>query len=103
VETLVQYRVREPAARRLCVQLAGILLAVIPLKIDWQPDLFALEHSLPHPCVREKILTIYFSGEVMANNASDVLMETLIDWGVDTIFGIPGDGINGLMEVLRQR
>jgi len=36
-------------------------------------------------------------------NASDVLVETLIAWGVDTIFGIPGDGINGIMEALRQR
>jgi len=35
--------------------------------------------------------------------ASDVLIETLIDWGVDTIFGIPGDGINGIMEALRTR
>ncbi len=34
-------------------------------------------------------------------NASDVLIETLIDWGVDTIFGLPGDGINGVMESLR--
>jgi imidazolonepropionase-like amidohydrolase len=33
--------------------------------------------------------------------AADVLIETLIDWGVDTIFGLPGDGINGLMESLR--
>ena len=24
-------------------------------------------------------------------------------WGVDTIFGMPGDGINGLMEAIRQR
>ena len=29
--------------------------------------------------------------------------ETLIDWGVDTIFGIPGDGINGIIEALRKR
>ncbi len=36
-------------------------------------------------------------------NASDVLIETLVDWGVDTIFGIPGDGINGIMEAIRQR
>ena len=36
-------------------------------------------------------------------NASDVLVETLIDWGVDTIFGIPGDGINGIIEALRVR
>jgi pyruvate dehydrogenase (quinone) len=27
----------------------------------------------------------------------------LIDWGVDTIFGFPGDGINGLFESLRTR
>src|SRR5690349_795663 len=33
--------------------------------------------------------------------AGDVLVESLIDWGVDTIFGIPGDGINGIMEALR--
>ncbi|MFP5228786.1 MAG: thiamine pyrophosphate-dependent enzyme [Acidobacteriota bacterium] len=36
-------------------------------------------------------------------NASDVLVERLIAWGVDTIFGIPGDGINGVFESLRQR
>ena len=30
--------------------------------------------------------------------AGDVLVNTLIDWGVDTVFGIPGDGINGLIE-----
>src|ERR1700712_3194702 len=36
-------------------------------------------------------------------NASDVLVDTLIRWGVDTIFGIPGDGINGIMEALRTR
>ncbi len=35
--------------------------------------------------------------------AADILVETLIDWGVDTIFGIPGDGINGIMEALRTR
>lgn len=35
--------------------------------------------------------------------ASDVLVEKLIDWGVDTIFGLPGDGINGMMEALRKQ
>src|SRR5436853_5596237 len=35
--------------------------------------------------------------------AGDVLVETLMEWGVDTIFGIPGDGINGIMEALRTR
>ena len=34
-------------------------------------------------------------------NASDVLVETLLDWGVEIIFGLPGDGINGVMESLR--
>lgn len=39
----------------------------------------------------------------MATTAADILVETLHDWGVDTIFGLPGDGINGIMESLRQR
>ena len=39
----------------------------------------------------------------MATTAGDILVETLIDWGVDTIFGIPGDGINGVIESLRTR
>jgi pyruvate dehydrogenase (quinone)/pyruvate oxidase len=33
--------------------------------------------------------------------AGDVLVERLIDWGVEFVFGIPGDGINGIMEALR--
>jgi thiamine pyrophosphate-dependent acetolactate synthase large subunit-like protein len=36
-------------------------------------------------------------------NGSDVLIDCLIDWGIDTIFGLPGDGINGLMEAIRKR
>src|SRR5437588_3143297 len=39
----------------------------------------------------------------MAYTTSDLLVERLIDWGVDTIFGLPGDGINGIMEALRTR
>ncbi len=38
----------------------------------------------------------------MAQTAGDVIIQTLIKWGVDTIFGIPGDGINGLIEALRK-
>jgi pyruvate dehydrogenase (quinone) len=34
---------------------------------------------------------------------ADIVAEALIDWDVDTIFGLPGDGINGFMESLRQR
>lgn len=33
---------------------------------------------------------------------SEVLVEQLAAWGVDTIFGLPGDGINGIMEGLRR-
>jgi pyruvate dehydrogenase (quinone) len=35
--------------------------------------------------------------------AADVLIETLIEWDVKVIFGLPGDGINGIMEALRTR
>ena len=38
----------------------------------------------------------------MAKTTADLLFERLIDWGVDTIFGLPGDGINGFMEALRK-
>ncbi len=38
-----------------------------------------------------------------AQTAADVLVETIIDWGVDIVFGLPGDGINGVMEALRTR
>jgi pyruvate dehydrogenase (quinone)/pyruvate oxidase len=39
----------------------------------------------------------------MATTGADVLMEALCDWGVDVVFGLPGDGINGIMEALRKR
>src|SRR5687767_15212110 len=39
----------------------------------------------------------------MASTAADVLIDTLHDWGVEVVFGLPGDGINGIMESLRQR
>jgi pyruvate dehydrogenase (quinone) len=34
---------------------------------------------------------------------SDAVLEGLIEWGVDTVFGLPGDGINGFMEALRRK
>src|SRR3954452_1636040 len=37
----------------------------------------------------------------MAETAADLFVERLMDWGVDTVFGLPGDGINGFMEALR--
>jgi thiamine pyrophosphate-dependent acetolactate synthase large subunit-like protein len=34
---------------------------------------------------------------------ADLMIDRLIDWGIDTIFGLPGDGINGLFDALRTR
>jgi pyruvate dehydrogenase (quinone)/pyruvate oxidase len=39
----------------------------------------------------------------MKKTAADVLIERLISWDVEVIFGLPGDGINGIMEALRTR
>lgn len=39
----------------------------------------------------------------MAKTVADLLVDRLIGWGVDTIFGLPGDGVNGIFEALRQR
>src|SRR3954468_1118265 len=39
----------------------------------------------------------------MSQTAADVLVDAIHDWGVDTVFGLPGDGINGIMEALRKR
>jgi len=34
---------------------------------------------------------------------ADIIADALLDWNVDVIFGIPGDGINGFIEALRKR
>jgi len=39
----------------------------------------------------------------MKTTASDILIDGIHDWGVDVVFGLPGDGINGIMEALRKR
>jgi pyruvate dehydrogenase (quinone)/pyruvate oxidase len=39
----------------------------------------------------------------VGKTASDTLVERLIAWGVDTVFGLPGDGINGMIEAFRER
>lgn len=36
-----------------------------------------------------------------SERAADTLVERLLDWGVEVVFGLPGDGINGVMEALR--
>ena len=39
----------------------------------------------------------------MSQNASDIMIDTLHKWGVRIVFGIPGDGINGIIEAFRKR
>jgi len=38
----------------------------------------------------------------MTGTAGDYLCERLIEWGVSTIYGFPGDGINGILGALRR-
>jgi pyruvate dehydrogenase (quinone) len=33
---------------------------------------------------------------------AEILIDTLTEWGIRTIFGIPGDGVNGVMEAIRK-
>src|ERR1043165_3293500 len=58
-----------------------------------------------NPCCRKRgrSTLIIGGGNFMAKTASDVLIDTIINWGVEVIFGLPGDGINGIMEALRKR
>ena len=39
----------------------------------------------------------------MADTTADILLDTIHAWGIEVIFGMPGDGINGIMESLRTR
>ena len=43
------------------------------------------------------------NGESKDRTTADIVAEALIDWKVDVVFGIPGDGINGFIEALRVR
>ena len=38
-----------------------------------------------------------------SQTASDIMIDTLHKWGVEVVFGIPGDGINGIIEAFRLR
>ena len=38
----------------------------------------------------------------MADNVSDFLLERLREWGVERIYGYPGDGINGILGALNR-
>jgi pyruvate dehydrogenase (quinone) len=35
------------------------------------------------------------------SKAAEILLDTLADWGVTTLFGMAGDGINGIVEAIR--
>src|SRR5882724_9132992 len=39
----------------------------------------------------------------MSKSVSEIIIDRLLDWNVNTIFGLPGDGINGIMEALRRQ
>lgn len=39
----------------------------------------------------------------MSQTASDLMVGTLHQWGVEVVFGLPGDGINGIIEAFRKR
>src|SRR6195952_4344167 len=39
----------------------------------------------------------------LETNTSDILVNTLIEWGATHVFGIVGDGINPIIEALRKR
>src|SRR5579862_1559589 len=39
----------------------------------------------------------------MPETTSDILIDRLIHWKVSEVFGLPGDGINGIMEALRKQ
>jgi pyruvate dehydrogenase (quinone) len=43
------------------------------------------------------------AAEQQGNKTADIVAESLLDWGVEVIFGLPSDGINGFMEALRRR
>jgi pyruvate dehydrogenase (quinone)/pyruvate oxidase len=46
--------------------------------------------------------TTWRFAQMAKKTSGDALIERLADWGVDTVFGLPGDGINGIMEGLRR-
>ena len=42
-------------------------------------------------------------GVAVTCTAAELLVDRLIAWDVSVVFGLPGDGINGIMEALRAR
>ena len=46
---------------------------------------------------------LHYMSEYENLRTADIVAEALIDWNVNVIFGLPGDGINGFIEALRRR
>src|SRR5262250_2270579 len=61
------------------------------------------DRELAAPLQREPAAQRTGGATLMASTAADILIETIRDWGVEVIFGLPGDGINGIVEALRKR
>src|SRR5207248_7254934 len=40
--------------------------------------------------------------DAMAKTVAHLLIQRLLDWGVKTVFSLPGDGINGIFEAWRE-
>ncbi len=107
----------EEGAQRKPLHIAQVLRMALE-RGEYAPDMDGLARStrLREIAIGAGIATVV-TGSVMMLNLSkhnggkemsttkvgaEVMVERLIDWGVDTIFGLPGDGINGFMEALRK-
>lgn len=40
---------------------------------------------------------------MFGKTAGEALVDLLIDWGVEHIYGMPGDSINSIIEALRKK
>src|SRR5690348_17529642 len=64
------------------------------------PDRKSTRLNSSHPSISYAVFCLKKKKDAFMT-AADVLIECLIDWGVEVVFGLPGDGINGIMESLR--
>ena len=86
-----QYRFLRLVSRWHCLELdaAGVPLSRLYVTVET-------------PRIGNKTLKNY-ERLLVTSTAADILIDRLQDWGVKIIFGLPGDGINGIMEALRGR
>lgn len=67
-----------------------VVLQIIPYKVKF----YLGQGSCPLVPPRRKMM--------FRKSAGDIMMDMLIDWGVDHIYGMPGDSINTLIESIRK-